>query len=109
PPPTLTAQAIPTPGGPATTSPPANNPPGTSTPPGNSTPPATNPPGSTTPPETGAKLVSVSPATVEQGAIGTIVTLTGQGTHWSRTQPVITVSPGFGAPRIDAQATSDTE
>ncbi len=58
---------------------------------------------------TSARLISISPATVEQGAIGTIVTLTGQGTHWSQTQPTITVSPGFGAPRIDAQATSDTE
>jgi hypothetical protein len=93
PPPTLTAQAVPTPGNPSTTSPTPNNPPGTSTPPAN----------------TGARLVSISPAIVEQGAIGTIVTLTGQGTHWSRTQPTITVSPGFGAPRIDAQATSDTE
>jgi len=96
PPPPLTAQAVPTPGNPATTSPPPNNSPPTSSPP---TP--TNSPS--------ARLVSISPSTVEQGAIGTIVTLTGQGTHWSQTQPVITVSPGFGAPRIDAQATSDTE
>jgi hypothetical protein len=107
PPPTLTAQAIPTPGNPATTSPPANNPPGTSTPPVSSNPPA-NPP-DTAPPTTSARLVSNSPTTVEQGAIGTVVTLTGQGTHWLQTKPTVVVAPDIGVPVRNAQASSDTE
>ena len=101
PPPTLTAQAIPTPGNPTTTTPPANNPPGTT--------PPTNPPVSTTPPTSGARLVSVSPTTVEQGAIGTSVTLTGQGTHWLQTRPTVVVAPDIGVPIRNTQATSDTE
>jgi hypothetical protein len=102
PPPTLTAQAIPTPNNPATPTPPANNPPET-------TPPPTNPPVSTTPPTTSARLVSISPTIVEQGAIGTSVTLTGQGTHWLQTQPTVAVVPDIGVPIRNAQATSDTE
>jgi hypothetical protein len=65
PPPTLMAQAIPTPGSPATTTPPANNPPANnpavaSTPPAMSPAPG-NPPG-TTPPATAAPPVTASPA-----------------------------------------------
>ena len=55
-----------------------------------------------------ARLLSISPTTVEQGAIGTIVTLTGQGTHWS-TRPTIAVTPDIGAPITIAEATSDTD
>ena len=117
PPPTLPAQAIPTPGSPATATPPANNPPVASTPPGNSTrrlspgttTPPDNPPGSTTPPAGGARLVSVSQTTLEQGAIGTVMTLTGQGTHWSQSRPSVVVSPDIGVPVTNAQASSDTE
>jgi len=101
PPPSLTAQAIPTPGNPATTTPPPNNPPGTT--------PPINPPVSTTPPTTSARLVSVSPTTVEQGAIGTSVTLTGRGTHWLQAQPTVVVAPDIGVPIRNTQATSDTE
>jgi hypothetical protein len=117
PPPTLTARAIPTPDNPATSVPPANSPPGTTTPPGSSTPPSnppgttppTNPPGSTTSPTSGARLMSISPTTVEQGAIGTVVTLAGQGTHWLQTQPTIVVTPDIGRPVTISQATSDIE
>lgn len=97
---------------PATTSPgsstPPATPPGTTTPPGSSTPPTT-PPGSSTPPSSGAKLLSVAPATVEQGAIGTVVTITGQGTRWMQSRPTVSVEPGVGWPVTEWQATSDTE
>ena len=118
PPHALAAQAIPTPGGPATTTPPANNPPVASTPPGNSTPPSTppgtttppdNPPGSTTAPVSSARLIGVSHTALEQGAIGTVMTLTGQGTHWSQSRPSVVVAPDIGVTVTNAQATSDTE
>jgi hypothetical protein len=119
PPPTLTAQAIPTPGTPATQTPPANNPPSTSTPPGSSTPPSSPtgtatpppvgsaPPGSGAPPPATARLVSVAPTAIEQGVnVSDLITLTGEGTHW---QPgVTTVDFGAGISPGHVNVTSPT-
>jgi hypothetical protein len=57
----------------------------------------------------GARLLSITPTTVEQGGIGTAFTFTGVNTHWQSATPVVSVVPGIGVPITRAQAASATE
>lgn len=92
PPPALTAQAIPTPGSPAASAPPANNPP-------------SNP--------AVARLVSVAPASMEQGvSISDVITLTGEGTHWQQGATTVSFGPGTtlqGAVRVNSPTSLSTQ
>jgi hypothetical protein len=121
-PPTTTTPTTPsTPSNPSTptTSSPSSSPttPTTSSPPSTpTTPSAPSTPAGQTPSNPGnppttstdaAKILSVTPNAFEQGAVGTIVTISGQGTHWT---PASTVSlaPGIDAPRIPIHVESPT-
>ncbi|HEX2852855.1 MAG TPA: hypothetical protein VHO24_06435 [Opitutaceae bacterium] len=97
---------------PSTSSPPSHpsspsSPSNPSTPPGQ-TPVTPGTPGNSSSPNPGAaKILSVTPNTFEQGAIGSVVTITGQGTHWTSTSSV-SLEPGIGAPRIPVHVDSPT-
>lgn len=121
--PPSTVPDLPSSGSTSSNTPPAA-PPGSTTPAGStastapgSTPPA-NPPGSTTTPggtappssTSTAAILNVSPASLEQGALGSVLTIIGGSTRWAQgTQTVtVTVEPSIGPPVTNAQPVSDT-